>query len=157
MPLVLPQLTIRLDDYNSSSCRPHLGELSRLGSSKRGRLSGGRAPDAWPMVQTACFGEDRSWGLAPLYGLYGGPNTPDSHRVGCHMCYPLGMQTAKETVRSLLDDLPDDCTLDDVLYHLYVVSNLERGRAEADAGNLIPHAQVAEELRRRWVAGHQGQ
>jgi hypothetical protein len=27
----------------------------------------------------------------------------------------------KDTVRALLERLPDDCTLDDVLYHLYVV------------------------------------
>lgn len=67
------------------------------------------------------------------------------------------LQSTKDTVRALLDDLPDDCTLDDVLYHLYVVSNVERGRAEADAGKVIPHAQVAEELRQRWVAGHRSQ
>jgi len=67
------------------------------------------------------------------------------------------LQSTKDTVRALLDDLPDDCTLDDVLYHLYVISNIERGLAEADAGKLIPQAQVAEELRRRWVAGNRSQ
>jgi predicted transcriptional regulator len=67
------------------------------------------------------------------------------------------MQDAKQAVRDLLNDLPDDCTLDDVLYHLYVLSNVERGRAEADAGKAIPHAQVAAELRERWVAGSRGQ
>ncbi len=29
---------------------------------------------------------------------------------------------AKETVRALLDRLPDDCSLDEVLYHLYVLA-----------------------------------
>jgi len=30
------------------------------------------------------------------------------------------MEQAKQTVRELLDRLPDDCSLDDVQYHLYV-------------------------------------
>lgn len=61
--------------------------------------------------------------------------------------------TAKQAVRELLDRLPDDCSLDDVLYHLYVVQAVERGRAEAKAGQTIPHAEVAEELRRKWLLG----
>lgn len=36
------------------------------------------------------------------------------------------MQT-KETVKDLLDHLPDDCSLDDVLYHLYVIQAIKQG------------------------------
>jgi predicted transcriptional regulator len=57
---------------------------------------------------------------------------------------------AKETVRALLDRLPDDCSLDEVLYHLYVLHEVERGQADADANRTIPHAEVAEQLRRKW-------
>jgi hypothetical protein len=32
-----------------------------------------------------------------------------------------GTVKTKDTVRELLDKLPDDCTLEDVLYHLYVI------------------------------------
>ena len=39
--------------------------------------------------------------------------------------------TAKETMRALLERLPDDCTLDDVQYHLYVVQAIARGEADA--------------------------
>lgn len=60
---------------------------------------------------------------------------------------------AKETVRELLDRLPDDCSLDDVLYHLYVVQTIQQGRSEADAGHLISHAEVAETLRQKWQLG----
>ncbi len=60
---------------------------------------------------------------------------------------------AKRAVRELLDKLPDDCTLEDVLYHLYVLERVSRGLAEADAGQLIPHSQVEEELRRKWLLG----
>ena len=62
---------------------------------------------------------------------------------------------AKETVRSLLEGLPDDCSLDDVLYHLYVIQMVERGRADAEAGRLIPHEAVAEEMRRKWQVGRE--
>jgi predicted transcriptional regulator len=59
--------------------------------------------------------------------------------------------TTKDTVRALLDRLPEDCTLDDVLYHLYVIQSVERGLADADAGRTIPHEQVAADLRRKWL------
>jgi predicted transcriptional regulator len=60
---------------------------------------------------------------------------------------------AKETVRALLERLPDDCTLDDVLYHLYVIQCIGRGLEDVDAGRVISHEEVEEELRRRWLAG----
>jgi hypothetical protein len=37
------------------------------------------------------------------------------------------MNTAKDEVKSLLDKLPDECTLEDVQYHLYVVEKIQRG------------------------------
>ena len=57
---------------------------------------------------------------------------------------------ANETVRALLDRLSDECTLEDVLYHLYVLSEVERGRRELEEGRGISHEQVAQELRRKW-------
>jgi hypothetical protein len=59
----------------------------------------------------------------------------------------------KETVRALLDRLPDDCTIEDVLYHLYVIERVGRGLEEADRGELVPHEDVEEGLRRRWLLG----
>jgi predicted transcriptional regulator len=64
--------------------------------------------------------------------------------------------STKETVRSLLDRLPDDCSIEDVLYHLYVVQQIELGRADADAGRLISHDEVARRLRTKWVLGAAG-
>jgi len=60
---------------------------------------------------------------------------------------------AKQTVRDLLDRLPDECTLQDVLYHLYVLSEIEQGLQELDEGRGIPHEQVERELRRKWRLG----
>jgi predicted transcriptional regulator len=60
----------------------------------------------------------------------------------------------KDKVRALLNRLPDDCSLDDVQYHLYVVQAAARGEADETAGRLIPHEQVVAELRRKWLLGH---
>ena len=65
------------------------------------------------------------------------------------------MQT-KEKVRKLLDKLPDDCSLDDVLYHLYVLERIERGVEQLDAGQVISHDEVAAELRKKWILGAAG-
>ncbi len=61
--------------------------------------------------------------------------------------------TTKDTVRALLDRLPDDCSLDDVQYHLYVVQAVSLGVADSEAGRVIPHEQVAADLRRKWLLG----
>lgn len=64
--------------------------------------------------------------------------------------------TAKDTVRALLDRLPDDCSIDEVQYHLYVVQAVAQGDADEQAGRVIPHEQVAMELRRKWLLGRAG-
>ena len=61
--------------------------------------------------------------------------------------------TTKEKVRALLDRLPDDCTLDDVQYHLYVTQAIARGEADRQAGRTVSHAQVETEMRRKWLVG----
>jgi len=38
------------------------------------------------------------------------------------------MSTAKQEVRELLDNLPDDSTIEDIQYHLYVLEKVRRGR-----------------------------
>lgn len=54
--------------------------------------------------------------------------------------------SAKEKVRHLLDRLPDDCTIEDVQYHLYVIEKAQRGFDEIDNGNGIPHDQIEREF-----------
>jgi predicted transcriptional regulator len=46
--------------------------------------------------------------------------------------------------------------MDDVLYHLYVIQQIDRGLADVEAGRTIPHEEVAMELRRKWVLGAAG-
>ena len=63
---------------------------------------------------------------------------------------------AKETVRKLLDQLPDDCSLDDVQYHLYVLQSIERGRADVEAGRTLSHDDATRELRKKWLESAAG-
>jgi predicted transcriptional regulator len=63
------------------------------------------------------------------------------------------VEATKLKVQALLDRLPDDCSLEDVLYHLYVIQKVDAGLADSEAGRLIPHDVVAQEMRRKWVSG----
>lgn len=51
--------------------------------------------------------------------------------------------TVRNTVRALLDRLPSDCSLDEVMCHVYVAQAVGRGFADREAGLVIPHEQVA--------------
>ena len=37
------------------------------------------------------------------------------------------MSTAKEEVHALLTKLPDDCSLEDIVFHLYVIEKVRNG------------------------------
>jgi predicted transcriptional regulator len=58
---------------------------------------------------------------------------------------------AKEAVRALLDRLPDDCSVEDILYHLYVLQAVERGQADVAAGRTVSHEEVDSAMRRKWL------
>ena len=64
--------------------------------------------------------------------------------------------TAKETVRAVLDQLPEGCSLGDVLYHPYVAQVAQQGLADAEAGRTLPHERVEAAMRRKWLLGNVG-
>ena len=47
------------------------------------------------------------------------------------------MAPAKEEVRRLLELLPDDASLEDIQYHIYVRQKIERGLEDIEAGRTI--------------------
>lgn len=57
----------------------------------------------------------------------------------------------KDTVSAVPDRLPDGCSLEDMVHHLYVVQSMDQGRADVGAGGTLSHEQVAEDLRRKWL------
>ncbi|MBT2768560.1 hypothetical protein J7J08_13020 [Stenotrophomonas sp. ISL-67] len=58
--------------------------------------------------------------------------------------------TAKQEVAQLLNQLPDDSTLEDIQYHVYVLEKIQRGRADVDAGRVHTTEQARERLA-KWL------
>ena len=56
------------------------------------------------------------------------------------------MSEVKAHLRRLLKTLPDNCTIEDAMYELYVIWKIERGIASADRGEFIPHEQIVKEF-----------
>jgi hypothetical protein len=44
------------------------------------------------------------------------------------------MSTAKQEVRLLLDQIPEDATFEDIQYHIYVREKIERGLKDVEEG-----------------------
>lgn len=60
------------------------------------------------------------------------------------------MRSAKKEVSELLSRLPDDCTIEDIQYHLYVIQKVERGLKDAEEGRI--HTQQEVETRMsKWL------
>ncbi len=62
------------------------------------------------------------------------------------------MQTAKQEVQQLLQGLPDDATLEDIRYHIYVKQRIALGLADVRAGRLISQDEVEKRFA-RWPEG----
>lgn len=60
------------------------------------------------------------------------------------------MHTAKQDVREMLDHLPDDSTIEDIQYHLYVLEKIRRGQEDIRDGRHYTHTQAKERLS-RWL------
>lgn len=58
--------------------------------------------------------------------------------------------TAKQDVEQLLNHLPDDSTLEDIQYHLYVLEKIRNGRTDIVAGRRYT-AEEARERLGRWL------
>jgi hypothetical protein len=56
------------------------------------------------------------------------------------------MNTAKDEVESFLRKLPDDCTPEDIQYHLYVVEKIRRGIESADTQGPLTQEEVERRL-----------
>ncbi len=61
------------------------------------------------------------------------------------------MSTAKEEVKILLDKLPDDCSLEDVQYHLYVIEKIHRGIERVEKEGVTSQEDVERKLS-KWTS-----
>lgn len=52
------------------------------------------------------------------------------------------MPSVKQEVNSLLNRLPDDCSFEDIQYHLYVLQKIERGLKDSAEGRVYSQEEV---------------
>jgi hypothetical protein len=86
---------------------------------------------------------------------------PGQHRVSledvflkAEARYPVfvsgAMHTAKDTVRRLLDDLPDNASREDIQYHIYVREKIERGLRDVEAGRVVDQDEAKRRMA-KWL------
>ena len=61
------------------------------------------------------------------------------------------MADTKQQVRTILDQLPDDCSVEDVQYHLYVIEKLRRRIELADDPDQCVSQTEAEARVEKWL------
>lgn len=59
-------------------------------------------------------------------------------------------QTPKQEVSRILTHLPDDCSLEDIQYHLYVLQKIEKGLKDAEEGRIYTHEEVEKRMA-KWL------
>ena len=58
------------------------------------------------------------------------------------------MNTVKDEVKSLLEKLPDNCTIEDIQYHLYVIGKIQKGIERAEKEGTISQEDVEKRFSR---------
>ena len=56
------------------------------------------------------------------------------------------MSAAKQNVEAMLQKLPDECTLEDIQYHLYVLEKIQSGIAAANEQEELSQEEVETRL-----------
>ena len=60
------------------------------------------------------------------------------------------MSTPKDEVRKLLDRLPDDSSLEDIQYHIYVREKIDRGLKDVNEGRVLSQQEVERRMT-KWL------
>jgi hypothetical protein len=60
------------------------------------------------------------------------------------------MNTAKAEVESLLKNLPENCSMEDIEYHLYVLKKIKRGLEVADQQGTLSQEEAERRLH-KWI------
>jgi hypothetical protein len=73
------------------------------------------------------------------------PGTPtDVLSPAPTQCYAWGisMSNVKQEVEQLLNKFPDDCSVEDIQYHLYVLDKVRRGLEDARVNGTLSQQEV---------------
>jgi hypothetical protein len=60
------------------------------------------------------------------------------------------MKTPIEEIRNLLDSLPENASLEDIQYHIYVCQKVQKGLEAAEGGKIVSQEE-AERRMGRWT------
>lgn len=56
----------------------------------------------------------------------------------------------KDEVKQIIDNLPDNCSLEDIQYTLYVRKKIQQGLEDVDKGNVISHEEMEKRMS-KWL------
>lgn len=59
-------------------------------------------------------------------------------------------EAVKEKVKNLIDNMPDDTTIDDIMHVLYIQTKLERAEKSVRDGEGVSHEEAKKRLQ-KWV------
>lgn len=60
------------------------------------------------------------------------------------------MKTARDEVRALLERLPEDASLEDIQYHVYVRQKIQKGLEAMREGKILSQEEVERRMS-RWI------
>lgn len=60
------------------------------------------------------------------------------------------MAKAKKEAIELIEQLPEDCSFEDIQYHLYVREKVERGLGDLKAGKVLSQREVERRMK-KWL------
>jgi predicted transcriptional regulator len=60
------------------------------------------------------------------------------------------MSMIKDDVKQIIDNLPDNCSLEDIQYTLYVQKKIQQGLDDLDKGNFISHEEMEKRMA-KWL------
>jgi predicted transcriptional regulator len=56
------------------------------------------------------------------------------------------MQTAKQSAKQLIEQIPDQASWDDIMYEFYVKQKIEKGLQAAQEGRTVSHEEAKKRL-----------
>ena len=62
----------------------------------------------------------------------------------------VSMQTAKQEVQKILEQIPDNATFEDIQYHIYVREKIEKGLQDVEEKRFLSQQEVEDRMS-RWL------
>lgn len=60
------------------------------------------------------------------------------------------MNTAKDEVKNILENIPDEASFEDIQYHIYVRSKIEQGLKDIKEGRVLTQEEVERRMA-KWL------